>query len=115
MGAALLLASGEIVCGNNQENAAYPVGLCAERVALFQHAVRFPDDPVRALTVLAGSGTPLTDRAAPPCGSCRQAIAEYETRQGSPIRIAFKGTYGPVLQVDAIKDLLPFSFSEDAL
>ncbi|MEH0007162.1 MAG: cytidine deaminase [Flavobacteriales bacterium] len=116
VGAAIRLEGGQIICGNNQENAVYPVGLCAERVAIFQAGASYPGVRIRALVILAGSELAPTHRPVPPCGSCRQAIAEYERRQGYPIRIACKGVGGgPILEVGTVRDLLPFGFSKDFL
>lgn len=115
VGASLLLESGRIISGTNQENAVYPLGLCAERVALFQSAARYPNERICAMAVVAGSGDPLIPRPAPPCGSCRQVIAEYEARQASPIRLAFLGIDGRIIQLGTVRGLLPFGFSEDCL
>lgn len=116
VGAAIRLAGGQIVCGSNQENAVYPVGLCAERVAIFQAGALYPGVRICTLVILAGSAQAPTNKPVPPCGSCRQAIFEYERRQGYPIRVAFRGAGGgPILEVGTVRDLLPFGFSKDFL
>lgn len=110
VGCAVLLENGEIICGNNQENAAYPSGLCAERVAVFHIGANYPGVKIKKLYVIGGpSGKDFTT-ATPPCGACRQSILEYETRQGEPIEIYFSGTDGEVYHCASIKDLLPFYF-----
>jgi cytidine deaminase len=110
VGAAVLLANGEIVLGNNQENAAFPSGLCAERVAVFQAGAIFPDISIEAMAISAGSVTEVNVTPIPPCGSCRQSLAEYEVKQNSPIQILFMGEQGKVVKAAAVKDLLPFIF-----
>ena len=92
VGAALLLENGEIVCGNNQENAAYPSGLCAERTALFYAGARFPDVPVAVLAIAALKAGKRTDSVTP-CGACRQVMLEMERRHGRPIRILYRAKW----------------------
>ncbi len=113
VGAALVDSEGAIYIGNNQENAAYPSGLCAERVAIFSVFANNPDVKVRSLAVVATTGKKLV--AAPPCGSCRQTILEMEKRQGSPIRILIAYHKGAYLIANSIQDLLPLSFTSDFL
>ena len=115
VGAAVLLESGETVIGNNQENIAYPVGLCAERVALFSAASQFDNIPVTAIAVSATHARQKTSEPITPCGSCRQTLAEYESRQGNDIRIIMQGDEGSIYMVDSVKDLLPLTFSIDIL
>ena len=115
VGAAVLLANGEIVIGNNQENASYPSGLCAERVAVFQAGARFPDVVIKAIAISAASSRVKVSKPAAPCGNCRQSIAEYEQKQKSPIVILMKGESGPVYQADSIADLLPLTFGNSYL
>lgn len=110
VGAALLLSSGEIVLGNNQENAAYPSGLCAERVAVFSAGANFPNQEILALAITARSENQPTTDAIAPCGGCRQSLAEYEQKQKSPIATYFMGESGKVIKVDSIADLLPLGF-----
>lgn len=111
VGAAVLLENGEIVTGNNQENASYPSGLCAERVAAFHAKAQFPEVPIVAIAISAST----EDQPAAPCGNCRQAIAEYEQNQKTPIRILLRGTNGPVYQCKSMADLLPLSFNSSYL
>lgn len=115
VGAALLLEGGEIVTGNNQENASYPSGLCAERVALYYAGANYPNSQIKAIAISAGAQEKELLTPVPPCGACRQAIAEYEFKQRHPIVLFFMGTSGKVIQVDALADLLPLSFSKDFL
>ena len=113
VGAALLLENGEIVCGNNQENAAYPSGLCAERTALFYAGARFPDVPVAVLAIAALKAGKRTDSVTP-CGACRQVMLEMERRHGRPIRVMLCGAK-EVYEFACVADLLPFSFSDEDL
>ncbi len=115
VGAAILLDNGEIVMGNNQENAAFPSGLCAERVAVFQAGAAFPEVPMVALAISAGSIKKVNKTPIPPCGACRQSLAEYEVKQGSSITILFMGEQGQVVKAAAVKDLLPLIFDRSYL
>ena len=110
VGAAIMLSSGEIVSGNNQENAAYPSGLCAERVAVFSAGANFPKEDIIALAITARSENQPTTEAIGPCGACRQSLAEYEQKQNSPIPTYFMGESGKIIKVDSIAALLPFGF-----
>ncbi|MGB5236210.1 MAG: cytidine deaminase [Flavobacteriaceae bacterium] len=115
VGAAVLLDNDEIVIGNNQENASFPSGLCAERVAIFQAGALFPGVPVKAIAVSAASGNVKLARPAAPCGNCRQAIAEYEQKQPKPIKIFMMGETGQVYAVNSLTDLLPLTFGNSYL
>ncbi|OYU79544.1 MAG: cytidine deaminase [Flavobacterium sp. BFFFF1] len=115
VGAALLLDNGQVVIGSNQENAAYPSGLCAERVAVFQSGAVYPDAKILQMAISAASDTNTTTAPIPPCGACRQSIAEYEFRQESPIEIYFMGETGAVYKSDSLKNLLPFMFDKNFL
>lgn len=115
VGAALLLDNGKIVLGSNQENAAYPSGLCAERVAVFQSGAIYPDAKIVKMAISAASDTNTTSAPIPPCGACRQSIAEYEFRQESAIEIYFMGETGAVYKSDSLKNLLPFTFDKNFL
>ena len=115
VGAALLLDNGKIVLGSNQENAAYPSGLCAERVAIFQSGAIYPEAKIIKMTISAASDTNKTITPIPPCGGCRQSISEYEFKQNSPIEIYFMGETGEVYMSDSIKNLLPLSFDKNFL
>lgn len=115
VGAALLLDNGKVVLGSNQENAAYPSGLCAERVAVFQAGTLYPDAKILKMAITAASDTNQTTAPIPPCGSCRQSIAEYEIKQELPIEIYFMGEIGSVYKSDSLKNLLPFMFDKKFL
>lgn len=114
VGAALRLADGTIINGNNQENAAFPTGLCAERVALFYAHASRPDQPVTAMAVTAANNSGLIEGPVSPCGSCRQALIESEVRYKQPIRMILDGK--KKIQVfDDIGNLLPFAFKPESL
>ena len=116
VGAALLLADDTIVQGTNQENAAYPSGLCAERTALFGLAGGRPTPPPR-IVGMAVAGRPAAGAFGPalPCGACRQVMLEYEVRQGQPIWLLLPSIEGTVLRFERLAGLLPFHFSADSL
>lgn len=115
VGVALVLDNGKIVTGSNQENAAYPSGLCAERVAIFYAGSIYPDAKVLKMAITAASDTNQTTAPIPPCGSCRQSIAEYEIRQETPIEIYFMGEIGTIYKSESLKNLLPFMFDKKFL
>lgn len=115
VGAALLLESGEVVIGNNQENASYPSGLCAERVAVFQKGARYPDEVIAVLAVVALPGKKGLKAPAAPCGNCRQSLLEYEVRQKSPIRILLQADRGAVYECPSVAALLPLGFDRSYL
>jgi cytidine deaminase len=115
VGAALLLDNGMIIKGNNQENASYPIGLCAERVAIFAAGANYPGVAIKALAITAFSDKFHIDKPIPPCGACRQAIAEYELRYKQSIRILMTGETGKVIISESISNLLPFQFNADDL
>lgn len=115
VGTALLLDNGKVVLGSNQENAAYPSGLCAERVAIFQSGAIYPNAKIIKMAITAASDTNQTLAPIPPCGSCRQSISEYEFKQNTPIEIYFMGESGEIYKSDSIKNLLPLSFDKNFL
>jgi cytidine deaminase len=115
VGAAILLEDGTIVTGSNQENASYPAGLCAERTALFYAGAKYPGLKITCMALSAGPKREDYGVPVPPCGSCRQAIAEYEQKQKSPIEIYFMGVSGQVKMVKSLLDLLPLAFNKDFL
>lgn len=115
VGAALLLDNGKIVLGSNQENAAYPSGLCAERVAIFYAGSIYPEAKILKIAITAPSDTNQTKAPIPPCGSCRQSIAEYEIKQETPIEIYFMGEIGSIYRSASLKNLLPFMFDKKFL
>lgn len=108
VGAAVLLANGVIVTGSNQENAAYPSGLCAERVALFHAGHQYPDVPVIALAIAAATGGEQVESISP-CGACRQVLLETEQRYGKPIKILLCGTE-KITMAESAASLLPLCF-----
>ena len=115
VGAALFLDNGKIILGSNQENAAYPSGLCAERVAIFHAGSVYPEAKILKMAITAASDNNQTKAPIPPCGSCRQSIAEYEIKQDTPIEIYFMGEIGEVYQSASLKNLLPFMFDKKFL
>jgi cytidine deaminase len=115
VGAAILLDNGKIILGSNQENAAYPSGLCAERVAIFYAGANYPEAKIVKMAITATSDLNANTTPIPPCGSCRQAIAEYEFNQELPIAIYFMGEKGEIYKSDSLKNLLPFSFDKNFL
>lgn len=114
VGAAVLLEDGTIVTGSNQENAAYPSGLCAERTALFYANAHYPDLAVKSIAIAAKTKGNFTKDICAPCGSCRQVLVEVENRYNTPIQIIMYGE-NHIYEVDSIRDLLPFCFGKDSL
>ena len=114
VGAAALLNNGTIVTGTNQENAAYPSGLCAERTTLFYANSQYPDQRVNTLAIAARTEKDFIETPIPPCGACRQVILETEKRYGQPIRILLYGREC-IYEVKSIGDLLPLSFDASAM
>ena len=115
VGAAALLENGETVIGNNQENASYPSGLCAERVAVFQAGARFPGVGIVSIAISAASEEHVVDMPAAPCGNCRQSIMEYEHKQQSPISLLMKAEKGPIFKCSSMADILPLAFDNSFL
>jgi len=115
VGAALLLENGEVVLGNNQENACYPSGLCAERTAIYYAGANYPDVPILKMALTAKSLKYKLVTPTPPCGACRQAIAEYEVKQKTPIEIFFMGETGKVVKSSSLSNLLPLIFDNSYL
>ena len=109
VGAALRLANGLIVKGANQENAAYPSGLCAERTAMFWAGANYPDVPMDALAIAGADHGVLCESPASPCGSCRQVMAEYQKKHGKPMIIILVGSKR-IRKFHCVDDLLPFIF-----
>lgn len=112
--AAIHLDNGEVVSGTNQENAAYPSGLCAERVAMFYANSKFPGAKPLTIAIAAFTNNDFVDVPIPPCGSCRQVLLESEIRYNSPIRVILIGKSKIVL-LENVKSLLPLSFDGDFL
>jgi cytidine deaminase len=115
VGCALILENGVVVTGNNQENAAYPSGLCAERVAVFSAGAQYPGVKILKMAITASPKDDSFHKPVPPCGACRQSIAEYENNQKSPIELYFMGAAGTVLKSDSLSDLLPLIFDKNYL
>jgi cytidine deaminase len=115
VGAAILLKNGQIIAGNNQENAVFPSGMCAERVTLYYAASQFPDTPIEKIAITAIGGEKAVTEPVPPCGSCRQALLEYEIKFGEAIEVIMAGEKGEVYIVNSVSDLLPLSFSNTFL
>jgi cytidine deaminase len=115
VGAAVMMENGDTISGNNQENASYPLGLCAERVAIFSASANYSGIKIKAIAIAASSKEFQINKAVTPCGACRQVIAEYESKQKSPIRIIMAGENNKVLISDSIKELLPLQFTADNL
>jgi cytidine deaminase len=115
VGAALRLQSGQIILGSNQENVAYPSGLCAERVALFHWGANYPNDLIEAMAVTASSDEFELTQPVASCGSCLQVMAEYEKKQEKPIEIILFCDKGPVWVMNGVESFLPFLFFETRL
>lgn len=114
VGAALRLDNGKIVIGANQENAAFPSGLCAERTAIFAAQANFPDQHITTLAIAARNDSGPLDEPVSPCGACRQVILGIEDRYKRPVRIMLYGKRG-VYCISSVKDLLPLSFVDSSM
>ena len=114
VGAALRLEDGTIVRGCNQENAAYPSGLCAERTAMFAASANHPGQAMRVLAIAAYTDGHFTEQPVSPCGGCRQVMVEFEDRQKAPLAVILYGTEGTYV-VESAKELMPFCFVSDSL
>lgn len=115
VGAALLLNNGEIIGGSNQENAAYPVCICAERVAFSAAASLYPDIPIKAIAITARSSRVVLNQPVSPCGTCRQFMLEVEEKHQQAYSILLQGQEGPIYWIDSPKVLLPFYFDSSML
>jgi cytidine deaminase len=115
VGASVLLENGEIINGSNQENVAYPSGLCAERVALFYAGAKYPDVKVKTVTVSVLSKNFEVTDVVSPCGACRQVMAEYEEKQEQEIKVILHSPTDEVLIANTVEDLLPFMFKSPLL
>ena len=115
VGACIRLANGDELLGANQENAVYPVGLCAERTAIFAAQVQQPDQPIVAIAIAArNERDELLVEPVTPCGSCRQVMVEMENRYEKPMRILLYGTRG-IYVIDSVRALMPLTFGEDSM
>ncbi|WP_299675051.1 cytidine deaminase [uncultured Tenacibaculum sp.] len=115
VGAALLLENGVIIHGNNQESAAYPSGMCAERVAVWKAGSEYPNMKIKKLAIVASSKNSTVDKPVGPCGACRQTLLEYEINQKAPFEVIFMGEVGKVVKTKSLVSLLPFSFDSSYL
>lgn len=115
VGAAARLNNGQIVTGTNQENASFPVGICAERVLLSAASSLYPDIPIRAIAISYFNEQGPAKQPVSPCGICRQSLQEFETRTGQPIRLILGGQTGPVYVIPQSASLLPIAFVADDL
>jgi len=115
VGTAILLADGEVILGSNQENVAYPSGLCAERVALFAIGALRPGAVIKSMAITAQTDNFEITKPVTPCGACLQVMSEFEQRQSTEIDVIFHCIGGEALKVTGIKSLLPFAFLEDRL
>jgi cytidine deaminase len=109
------LENGRTIIGTNQENASYPVGICAERALLATVGTQYTDEPIETLAISYHSEEGESSHPISPCGMCRQALTEYENRSGKPIRLILSGMEGKVYIVNTAKDLLPLAFSDEDL
>jgi len=114
VGAAALLTNGVILCGTNQENAAYPSGLCAERTTLFYANSQYPNDPVDTLAIAARTEHDFIKTPISPCGACRQVMLETESRFNHPMRILIYGTES-IYEIKRVKDILPLCFDASSM
>lgn len=110
VGAAVLLENGEIIQGSNQENGAYPSGLCAERVALFYAGAKYPNVPIRSIAITASFNNHLVSEPVPPCGACRQVMIESRNTGNKPMQVILAGSE-KIYVIEDVRFLLPFNFS----
>jgi cytidine deaminase len=115
VGTAILLADEQVVLGSNQENVAYPSGLCAERVALFNIGANYPNSVIKTMAITAHTDNFKIVNPVTSCGGCLQVMIEIEKRQNSPIEVLFYCIDGQILKVKSVKSLIPFAFVEDRL
>lgn len=115
VGAAMLLEDGTIITGNNQENAAYPSGMCAERVAIWKVSSDFPNKKILKLAISASSSSQILKEPVAPCGACRQTLSEYEIKQKDKIEVYFMGEVGEIIKTESVLDLLPIAFDKTFL
>ncbi len=115
VGAVARLANGEIVAGSNQENASFPVGLCAERVLLASVSSLFPKVPIDSIAISYKSPHQRSDHPISPCGICRQSLQEFENRVKHPVQLILGGMEGPVYIIDSVSKLLPLAFTSEEL
>lgn len=109
VGAAVRMSNSQIVRGSNQENAAFPSGLCAERTAMFAAAAKYPDKDMQSIAIAGGVYGRLAEQPATPCGACRQVMAQYQTKAGKPMSIIMIGSKR-IWKFDRVDDILPLIF-----
>lgn len=109
VGAAVRMSNGQIVRGANQENAAFPSGLCAERTAMFAAGARYPDKDMLGIAIAGGVYGKLTEQPATPCGACRQVMAQYQTKSGKPMSVIMVGA-SRIWKFSRVDDILPLIF-----
>ena len=115
VGAVAKMKNGEIVTGSNQENASYPVGLCAERVLLASASSLYPNVPIDIIAISYNSDQVACDHPVAPCGICRQSLQEFEERSKTPIKLVLGGMQGKVIVIEKASQLLPLAFTSDEL
>ena len=115
VGAVAKMVNGEIITGSNQENASFPVGLCAERVLLASISSLFPKIPIETIAISYKSEHQKSDHPISPCGICRQSLQEFESRVNHPIKLILGGMTGPVYVIDSASRLLPLAFTSEEL
>ncbi|GAA4754694.1 cytidine deaminase [Flavisolibacter ginsenosidimutans] len=115
VGAVAKMANGQIVAGSNQENASFPVGLCAERVLLASISSLFPKVPIETIAISYRSDSQKSDHPISPCGICRQSLQEFEGRVNHPVQLILGGMEGPVYVIDSASRLLPLAFTSEEL
>lgn len=109
VGAAVRMSNSQIVRGSNQENAAFPSGLCAERTAMFAASARYPDKDMLSIAIAGGVHGRLARKPTTPCGACRQVMAQYQTKAGKPMTVIMVGSE-KIWKFDRVDDILPFIF-----
>ncbi|MBQ0093522.1 MAG: cytidine deaminase [Bacteroidales bacterium] len=109
VGAAVRMSNSQIVRGSNQENAAFPSGLCAERTAMFAAGAKYPDKDMQSIAIAGGVHGRLSEHPATPCGACRQVMAQYQTKAGKPMSVIMVGAR-KIWKFDRVDDILPFIF-----
>lgn len=110
VGAAVLLSSGVVVTGNNQENAAFPSGLCAERVAILAAKANYPNEQIVGMAIAVNTKLELKQQFTPSCGACLQVMSDIEKRQSNPIKVYIQGPENHVFVAQDVKQFLPFDF-----
>jgi cytidine deaminase len=115
VGAVALMDNGTIISGTNQENASYPIGLCAERVLLAAVSSIAMEQKILTMAISYQTNLVKSDKPVAPCGICRQSLVEFENRFNTPLRLLLSGSAGEVFEISSVSDLLPFSFKSENL